>query len=96
MSEIILQAIDEHPLVGAVADSVQPVVREAFRSLGTETKDVLHGKWLGHPLHPALVSLPIGAWTLAFLFDVMEIVGGKKSRNAEAAISLGLAGAVAS
>lgn len=32
--------------------------------------DILQGKWLGHPLHPALVHVPIGAWIGACLLDL--------------------------
>jgi hypothetical protein len=31
----------------------------------------LAGTWLGHPLHPFLVSVPIGCWTSASLLDVL-------------------------
>ncbi|UNS99870.1 Rieske 2Fe-2S domain-containing protein [Streptomyces tubbatahanensis] len=34
-------------------------------------RDVLHGRWLGHPLHPALVQLPIGAWMSAGVLDML-------------------------
>src|SRR5688572_11561767 len=34
-------------------------------------KELLQGKWLGHPLHPALVHLPTGLWPAAFVFDVI-------------------------
>lgn len=34
-------------------------------------KDLLHGTWLGHPLHPVLVQLPIGTWTSAGLLDLV-------------------------
>lgn len=33
-------------------------------------KDALSGVWLGHPLHPMLTDVTIGAWTSAFLLDV--------------------------
>jgi nitrite reductase/ring-hydroxylating ferredoxin subunit/uncharacterized membrane protein len=33
-------------------------------------KDALHGRWLGHQLHPLLVALPIGMWSGASLLDV--------------------------
>ena len=39
-------------------------------------KDLLHGRWLGHALHPVLVDLPIGFWTSAMLLDV---VGARRS-----------------
>lgn len=28
----------------------------------------------GHPVHPAIVSVPLGAWTASFLFDVASLV----------------------
>lgn len=34
-------------------------------------KDLLHGTWLGHPLHPVLVQVPVGAWTSAGLLDAV-------------------------
>ena len=33
-------------------------------------KDALSGTWLGHPLHPALTDLPIGAWAMATTVDL--------------------------
>lgn len=33
-------------------------------------KDALHGRWLGHQLHPLLVALPIGLWSGATLLDL--------------------------
>ncbi|MGH3200753.1 MAG: hypothetical protein ACRDOA_09735 [Streptosporangiaceae bacterium] len=30
-----------------------------------KVRDVLHGVWLGHPLHPVLVQAPVGAWLSA-------------------------------
>ena len=51
-------------------------------------KDVLHGVWLGHPLHPLLTDLPIGFWTSAFVFDV---TGRRDTRAAaDALIALGV------
>jgi nitrite reductase/ring-hydroxylating ferredoxin subunit/uncharacterized membrane protein len=34
-------------------------------------KDLLHGRWLGHPLHAASTDLPIGALTLVVVFDIL-------------------------
>ena len=39
-------------------------------------KDFLHGKWLGHPLHPALVHVPTGLFPAALLFDLIGWAGG--------------------
>ncbi len=35
----------------------------------------LKGKWLGHPLHPALVHIPVALWPAALLFDVLSRAG---------------------
>jgi len=35
--------------------------------------ELLHGgRWVGHPLHPALSDLPIGLWTGAMVLDAMD------------------------
>ena len=34
-------------------------------------KDFLQGKWLGHPLHPALVHVPAGLLPASLIFDVL-------------------------
>jgi len=33
--------------------------------------DLLHGVWLGHPLHPALVQVPVGAWVSTSVLDAV-------------------------
>lgn len=32
---------------------------------------VLRGEWLGHPLHPIMVTVPIGAWVAVPVLDVI-------------------------
>jgi nitrite reductase/ring-hydroxylating ferredoxin subunit/uncharacterized membrane protein len=60
-------------------------------------KDFLNGTWLGHPLHPALTDVPIGAWTTALIFDALTVARwGKLDRAAQAAVGVGIAGATAS
>jgi nitrite reductase/ring-hydroxylating ferredoxin subunit/uncharacterized membrane protein len=34
-------------------------------------KDLLHGTWLGHPLHSALTDVPIGSLTIAVILDLI-------------------------
>ena len=34
--------------------------------------DFLQGKWLKHPLHPALVHIPTALWSSAFVFDLLS------------------------
>ena len=42
-----------------------------FRPLGP-IKDLLHGTWLGHPLHAATTDIPIGALLVAVLLDLLN------------------------
>ena len=64
------------PQLDTVADRVGPIAER----LGTGPfKDLLSGTWLGHPLHPVLTDVTIGAWTSAGMLDV---VGGERSAHA--------------
>jgi nitrite reductase/ring-hydroxylating ferredoxin subunit/uncharacterized membrane protein len=46
-------------------------LRAMFRRIRPIT-DVLHGVWLGHPLHAVLTDVPIGVLTLAVIFDFFD------------------------
>ena len=34
--------------------------------------DFLQGKWLKHPLHPALAHIPTALWPIAWIFDLVS------------------------
>jgi uncharacterized membrane protein len=56
-------------------------------------KHILQGRWLGHPLHPAVVHLPTGLWPAALLFDAMSrygVGGNAMVRTSFACILVGL------
>jgi len=56
--------------------------------------DLLKGKWLGHPLHPLLVHVPMALWPAALLFDLLSRAGfggNAMVRTSFFAIGLGLA-----
>ena len=53
-------------------------------------KDALHGVWLGHPVHPVLVQLPVGAWMSAAFLDAL----GRDDDGARHLIGLGLLASV--
>ncbi len=79
--------VEQLPWLDGVADVLKkvwdPVVGDdAPRSL----KDALVGVWLGHPLHPAVVLLPIGFWSSSFALD---LAGDEK--GADLLLALGLA-----
>lgn len=45
-----------------------------LRPLGP-IKDLLHGRWLGHPLHAATTDIPIGALTVVVVLDLLGYPG---------------------
>jgi hypothetical protein len=98
MADTAIDLIDQQNWLNSAADALQPAVHQAFDALGESgrtVKDALHGVWLGHPVHPALTDVPIGAWTTALVFDTLEASGTRGfARAADAAIAVGLVGAV--
>src|SRR3954464_7434664 len=52
-----------------------------IRSLKSPPKlnEALSGTWLGHPVHPLLIVLPLGSWTSAVLLDWLR---GKDAETA--------------
>lgn len=54
-------------------------------------QDVLNGTWLGHSVHPALVTVPLGAWTTTMVLDLAGMEQG-----ADLSLKLGLLGALGS
>jgi nitrite reductase/ring-hydroxylating ferredoxin subunit/uncharacterized membrane protein len=81
-----------------LADAIQPPLNrllEGDDAAHRPLKDVLHGTFLGHPLHPLLTDIPIGAWTVAAACDGLEILGVRRYRDAaDVAIVIGALGAV--
>ena len=66
-----LEALDKvaRPLAGAVGRAVRPRV----------VRNLLSGTDLGHPLHPVLTDVPIGAWVMSALLDA---AGGPAAEGA--------------
>ncbi|HVF90622.1 MAG TPA: Rieske 2Fe-2S domain-containing protein [Blastocatellia bacterium] len=99
MAEAIAKALDRQAWLEETSDALQPAIKECFEAggeAGQAVKNFLHGKWLGHPLHPVLTDVPLGAWTAALALDAMEMTTGRKElgAGADAAIAVGLVGAV--
>jgi len=78
-------------------EGLQNLVHKAFQFKGgRQAKNFLHGTWIGEPLHVILTDVPIGAWTVAVAFDALDSMGKRREYRiaADAALSLGLIGAV--
>ncbi len=98
MSEAIT-AIERQEWPDAVDETLSGAIQGAMDAGGPAAKSVknmLHGTWLGHPLHPAITDLPVGAWTTALALDAIATIRGTEelAPGAETAIGIGLVGAV--
>jgi nitrite reductase/ring-hydroxylating ferredoxin subunit/uncharacterized membrane protein len=62
-----------------LADFLQKVIGGAYNGLGAPgraLKNLLHGTTvLGHPLHPAVTDLPVGAWTVGVILEYLSVYG---------------------
>lgn len=75
-----------------LGDWAQPILVRLLQEGGRRPiKDALNGTWLGHPVHPAVTDVPVGAMTVATLFDLTGRDGA-----ADTAVAVGIAGMVAS
>jgi len=100
LSYVINRFIDRQRWLEPVADFLQKVVGGTYKLLGAPghtLKTFVHGTWLGHPLHPVLTDIPIGAWTLAVLFDIIYLLNRSQtwSSAADLAVFVGFLGAFA-
>ncbi len=101
LNHVVNRFIDRQRWLEPVADVLQKVVAGGYKLLGNpgrSLKTFMHGTWLGHPLHPVLTDIPIGAWTIAILFDLSYLI--ERSHGwvsaADVTIFIGLLGAIAS
>ena len=81
-----------------LGDWLQNLISSLYRGLGKPgrgLKTFVHGTWLGHPLHPLITDLPIGAWTLAVIFDVVWLFQRGRGIAVGADLTVGV-GALAS
>jgi nitrite reductase/ring-hydroxylating ferredoxin subunit len=69
---------------------IEPARRAVHGALPRPVRDFLHGTWLGHPLHPVMMHVPVGAWTSA---GVLDLVPGLRPA-ATVLIGTGVAAAV--
>ena len=91
--------LDKQKWLESTANVLQPAIRGFFDGLGPArrgVKNFLHGTWLEHPFHPVMTDVPLGAWTVTLLLDLMDDDRPRSgvSRSSDASLALGLAGAV--
>lgn len=101
LDKVLSRLLDRETFLERYAEPLQKVLNQFFLNsgpLGRKIGDFLNGVWLGHPVHPVITDVPIGAWTAAAVLDMAESESGEPGigKAADIAVALGVAGAVGS
>lgn len=89
---------DDSMLDRGTAASRAAVARAAEQPGVRPVVTALRGnEWLGHPLHPVVVAVPIGAWVVTAWYDARSAATGdaRDEHTADAALRVGIVGALA-
>jgi nitrite reductase/ring-hydroxylating ferredoxin subunit len=91
--------LDAIPGFKEAAESVSRGLHNLVLKGGHPTRrlaDLLHGTWLGHPLHSVLTDVTIGAWMFGSLMDLLSLSGRSPGtrRAADRLIAIGTVSAV--
>ena len=87
------------PFTERLSDTLQQwigVVVGSQRKPPRRLKSLLNGTWLGHPLHPVITDVPVTAWLLTAVFDVIWLIAHPTwaAYGAFVALIVGLLGAL--
>jgi nitrite reductase/ring-hydroxylating ferredoxin subunit len=75
---LFVDRIVEQRWIDQGANAVKGAVRGVYARMGSASvpvRNFMHGAWLGHPLHPVLTDIVVGAYTTAAILDVAETAG---------------------
>ena len=67
----LMGILDRVADAAALDKVIDPARRAVQTALPQPIKNLLHGTWLGHPVHPVLVHVPVGAWLSAGVLDLV-------------------------
>ena len=87
------------PFTERLSDTLQHwigVIVGAQRKPPRRLKSLLNGTWFGHPLHPLMTDIPITAWMLTAVFDIIWLISHTTwaAYGAFVTVIVGLAGAL--
>jgi nitrite reductase/ring-hydroxylating ferredoxin subunit/uncharacterized membrane protein len=75
LSEKIESGIVNSSLVRKVSAPIDGLLNRMFQTgILRPLKLFLNGTWIGHPLHPVLKDIPVGAWTFTVIFDLAGLL----------------------
>lgn len=64
-----MSAVESIRQLDGAAAATQHAVRRILRD--ERVANLLRGSWLGHPVHPLMVQVPIGSWISAAVLDTV-------------------------
>lgn len=92
MQRVLSRLSESAPWLDKQAGVLKQVAEPLFGpGAPSAIKDALYGTWLGHPVHPSMTDIPIGAWTATAALDVLGY-----ERASDAVLKIGVLGAVGS
>jgi nitrite reductase/ring-hydroxylating ferredoxin subunit/uncharacterized membrane protein len=65
------------PFAERLSDILQHIIQVIVgsnRKPPRRLKSLLNGTWFGHPLHPAITDMPVTAWVVTALFDIIWLI----------------------
>lgn len=91
--------IDQQSWLDRIADPLQSGVRSLFQgagNVGQKVQNFLNGTWLGHPLHPVITDVAVGALTAAVVLDGLDMASNDQrfAPGADAALVVGVTSTV--
>jgi nitrite reductase/ring-hydroxylating ferredoxin subunit/uncharacterized membrane protein len=94
-TDVLAQQTGLDPISQAIQDAITRAYRSAG-STGRRVANAMYGTWLGHPFHPAVITVPIGAWAAGSALDWLNAVSGNRlfARCADASVTVGTLGAL--
>jgi hypothetical protein len=100
---VLKEFISRQTWLDTAGDPLQKALNSFYQSENESSplrplQNLLNGVWLGHPLHPVLTDVPVGAWTATLVLDLLAPLSGEESFESAADVTLatGLAAAVGS
>ena len=92
---------EPQPFAERLSDTLQHLIQVVVgsqRKPPRRLKTLLNGTWLGHPLHPVITDVPVTAWVITAVFDVIWLISPTTfawaARGAEVTVVIGLLGAL--
>lgn len=89
------QILATKPIEEKLQQAIDKALYADGRPSAQKIRNLLNGTWLGVPLHVVLKDVPIGAWTVAMVFDALDLIRNRRefALAADTSIAIGLVGA---